>query len=110
MKLIVGTMNPKMKYLIKTSKFNDKVLVISKMCNVKAIKGSVDLIIPFGKIENNGLITNTLVHLEELLMSVKVNIIKYGNPNNRTEINRISNLYNVPSVFINLNNLGVCFL
>ena len=50
------------------------------MCNVKTIKGEVDIIIPFAKIEPNGLITNTQVHFEELLMSVNVKSIKYGNP------------------------------
>lgn len=72
MKIIVGNMTHKLREFIKKYHFTSKIIVINKMCNVKTIKGEVDIIIPFAKIEPNGLITNTQVHFEELLMSVNV--------------------------------------
>lgn len=71
-------------------------MIINKMCNVKAIKEDVDLIIPFGDLLDNGLISNTMVHLEELLMSVNVKIIKYGNPNLEKKLTKISERYEIP--------------
>ncbi len=104
MKLIIGNMNPKMRDFIKLNNFTDKILVINKMCNVKTIKEKVDIIIPFGVIGPNGLISNTQVHMEELLMSVDAISIKYGSHANTNILKKLSGIYQVPIEFINLNN------
>ena len=70
MKVIVGNMSYKLKDFIRKYQFTSRIIVINKMCNVKTIKGKVDVFIPFGRLEKNGLITNTQVNLEELLMSL----------------------------------------
>lgn len=106
MKLIVGNMSPKLREFIKTHQFDGKIIVINKMCNVKAIKNKVDLIIPFGKVEENGLITNTQVHLEELLMSVDVNVIFYGNKFAKNKIETIANKYNIEAHYVDFINLN----
>lgn len=95
-------MNDKMKNFIIKNNFTDKILVINKMCNVKTIKEHVDLIIPFGYINEFGLISNTQVHLEELLMSIPIDIIKYGNKSIKNEMIKIENNYHIPTELINL--------
>ena len=87
MKLIVGNMSNAIKDFIKRNNFTEHVLVINKMCNVKTIKEPVDVIIPFGYLTDVGLISNTLVHLEELIMSVDVKSIKYGNKQRKNWFN-----------------------
>ena len=104
MKLIVGNMSNAIKDFIKRNNFTEHVLVINKMCNVKTIKEPVDVIIPFGYLTDVGLISNTLVHLEELIMSVDVKSIKYGNMVNREKIDLIGKKYGIPVEHIdNLN-------
>lgn len=104
MKLIVGNMSNAIKDFIKLNNFTEHVLVINKMCNVKTIKEPVDVIIPFGYLTDVGLISNTLVHLEELIMSVDVKSIKYGNMVNREKIDLIGKKYGIPVEHIdNLN-------
>lgn len=104
MKLIIGSMSIKLRDFLKKYQFSDRILVINKMCNVKTIKNSVDVIIPFGKVEPSGLITNTQVHLEELLMSINVKSIKYGNPSAKNMIEKISKKYEIPCSYIDLLN------
>lgn len=101
MKLIIGNMSYKLRDFIKKYQFDSKIMVINKMCNVKTIKGEVDIIIPFGKVESNGLITNTQVNLEELLMSVDARVVKYGNILAKEKIEKITNRYQVDSVYLN---------
>lgn len=96
MKLVIGNMSPKLQEFIRKHHFTSRTMIINKMCNVKAIKEDVDLIIPFGNVLENGLISNTMVHLEELLMSVHVKIIKYGNPNIKDKLIKISEKYEIP--------------
>lgn len=104
MKLIIGNMSIKLRDFLKKYQFEDRILVINKMCNVKTIKGSVDVIIPFGNIESSGLITNTQVHLAELLMSLDVKIIKYGNIKAKEKIEKIAEMYDIPTVYLDLSN------
>ena len=99
MKLIVGNMSNAIKDFIKRNNFTEHVLVINKLCNVKTIKEPVDVIIPFGYLTDVGLISNTLVHLEELIMSVDVKSIKYGNMVNREKIDLISR-FQLPLAFL----------
>lgn len=104
MKLIIGNMSDAMKNFIKQNNFVEHILVINKMCNVKTIKEPVDVIIPFGYLNDTGLINNTLVHLEELIMSIDVKSIKYGNNINKEKIKLIGLKYNIPIDYIdNLN-------
>lgn len=102
MKLIIGNMNNLMKTFLKNYDFNSKILVINKMCNVKTIKEDVDIIIPFGYITDTGLVSNTLVHIYELIISVNVNKIIYANPKCCDILNKISLEYNIPVEFIDL--------
>ena len=103
LKLIIGNMNPKMMDFIKLNSFTDKIMVINKMCNVKTIKDNVDIIIPFGIIEASGLVSNTQVHLEELLMSVNATSIKYGASINTPILKKISKDYSIPLELIPIN-------
>lgn len=102
MKLIVGNMSYKLQDFIRKNHFTSKTMIINKMCNVKIIKDRVDLIIPFGYLLDNGLISNTMVHLEELLMSVDVDMIKYGNPYQEEKLIAVADKYNIPIEKIDL--------
>ena len=96
MKIIVGNMTHKLREFIKKYHFTSKIIVINKMCNVKTIKGEV---------EPNGLITNTQVHFEELLMSVNVKSIKYGNPHAKSSFEEIAHRYGIIANYLDLNNI-----
>ena len=104
MKLIIGIMDNRMKNFIKMNNFNSKILVINKMCNIKTIKEEVDIIIPFGFINEYGIVSNTAVHIYELIMSVKVNKIYYGNITNKQILEKISNEYQIPVEYISIKN------
>ena len=108
MKLIVGNMSNAIKDFIKRNNFTEHVLVINKMCNVKTIKEPVDVIIPFGYLTDVGLISNTLVHLEELIMSVDVKSIKYGNKVNREKLDLIGKKYGILSMSAYRSSSAAC--
>ena len=48
--IIIGTFDNRMKEFIKSHKFHDKVVIAYKICNIKHIKDSCEVIIPFGYI------------------------------------------------------------
>lgn len=102
--LIIGNMNKRITEFIKKSKFTERMKVINKMCNVKYIKEEVKVIVPFEIILNSGIISNTLVHLEELIITLNVKEIVFTNSYNNNMMNILSNRYNVPIKYINLNN------
>lgn len=104
MKLIIGNMTYKMQEFIKSHHFSSKMLVINKMCNVKAIKVPVDVIIPFAKVELSGLLTNTQVPIEELLMSVTVKKILYGNQKAGFLIEQIAKKYHIKAEYFDLSD------
>lgn len=104
MKLIIGIMDNRMKNFIKMNNFNSKILIINKMCNIKTIKEEVEIIIPFGFINDYGLISNTAVHIFELVMSVKTNKIYYGNIANKNILEKLSNDYQIPIEYISIKN------
>lgn len=104
MKLIIGIMDNRMKNFIKVNNFDSKIIVINKMCNIKTIKDEVDVIIPFGFINEYGIISNTSVHIYELIMTLKVNKILYGNISNKIILDKISNDYSIPVDYISLKN------
>lgn len=106
MKLIIGNMSSKMKEFLQKYDFNSKIMVINKMCNVKTIKDDVEIIIPFGYINEHGLVNNTQVHLYELIFSVKVKKIIYCNLKAKTILESISNNYKIPIEYLDLNTLN----
>lgn len=84
-----------MRKFLTSHRFEDKVKVINKMCNVKFIKEDVKVIIPFGFVTENGLVSNTLVDLYELLISLNVLEVIYHNSYNEKIIYKICNELNV---------------
>lgn len=84
-----------MKKFIVKNKFQSPTIIINKMCNIKYITEPVTLFIPFDKINKVGLISNTLVHLEELLISTNVKTIYYGVFEDKEKYQKLANLYNV---------------
>jgi len=104
MKLIIGSMDHKLQHFIKQSKFSERMLLINKMCNVKSITSDVDVIIPFGIITNTGLISNTFVHLEELIITLNVKKIYYSNPYNLEILNNLSKKYNFEVEYFSINS------
>lgn len=93
--LIIGMMDNKMRKFLTSHRFEDKVKVINKMCNVKFIKEDVKVIIPFGFVTEKGLVSNTLVDLYELLISLNVLEVIYHNSYNEKIIYKICNELNV---------------
>lgn len=75
---------------------NMNYLIVDKMCNVKNIKVPCDVIIPFGFVDTLDLVSNTYVHLPELLASINVNTITYYNSYNETRLRNIANRFNIP--------------
>lgn len=106
MKLIIGVMDNRMKNFIKTNNFDSKIMLINKMCNIKTIKDDVDVIIPFGFINEYGIISNTAVHIYELVMTLNVKKILYGNISNKMLLDKLSNEYNIPTEYISLKNVS----
>ena len=104
MKVIVGMMDNRLKAFIKRYHFSSKIIVINKMCNVKTIKGEVDVIVPFGKVNDKGLVNNTMVHFEELLMSLNVLTIKYGNLTAKPYYEEVAKKYGIACEYIDLND------
>ena len=102
MNVIVGVVDDKMRAYLKQSKFDKKTIVIDKMCNVKYLTEPIHLYIPFGKINKIGLVENTFVHVEELVISANVIHIYYGNILNEEKLKRISNLFEVPVTCIDI--------
>lgn len=94
--LVVGVKDIKMRdFLIANNLILPNVIVIDKMCTLKNIKSSVDVIIPFGYITDADLISNTLVHIPELLMMLNVNSILYYNSYNENRLKKLANDFNV---------------
>lgn len=68
----------------KTKKLEDFAYKISgiiafEMCGIKFIKEVVDLYIPYEKVLDSGFIENTSLYLEEVLLTLKVRNVYYGN-------------------------------
>ena len=98
MKLVIGNMDKKTIEFIKKSIFTEKMLIINKMCNVKKIKDDVDIIIPYNIIMKSGNISNTLVHLEELIITLNVKKVFYSNSYNIERMNYLSKTYNIETI------------
>lgn len=102
MNVIVGIIDEKMKIFLKTSKFKTQALVIDKMCNIKYLTDPINLYIPFGKINKVGIVDKTLVHVEELVITANVKKILYGNAENKEFLEKISKLYDINLIYLNI--------
>lgn len=93
MNLIIGNVDKNMQDFIKKQNFKDKTLVINKMCNVKYIQEPIVLYIPFGIINKYGILSNTMVHIEELLITLNVLKIYYSNDQNDDYMSKLEGKY-----------------
>ena len=93
--IIIGVMDNRMKEFIKSHKFHDRVILAYKICNIKHIKDSCEVIIPFGYIIDNDLISNTYIQLYELLLTLNVIKLYYYNDYNINRLISIANEFNV---------------
>ncbi len=78
MKIVIGE-NTKINNLF-AEKMN--ALLTDEMCGIKFIKEEVEIFIPYEEVLNNGLITNTKVYLEELLITLNVKKLYLSQQNN----------------------------
>ena len=90
MNVIVGKLDGKMRKFLIDQKFSSGALVIDKMCNVKYLTDPINLYIPFDRINKIGLVEDTFVHVEELIISANVKRIFYGNIINENILKKIS--------------------
>ena len=95
MNLIVGNVTEEMKKFIKKQKFTTDTLIINKMCNVKYITEPIILYIPFGLINRFGLLNDTMVHIEELFITLNIKKVYYGDIKNKTHLLKLSKMYSV---------------
>lgn len=93
--IIIGVMDNRMKEFIKSHKFHDRVILAYKICNIKHIKESCEVIIPFGYLMDNDLISNTYIQLYELLLTLNVIKLYYYNDYNINRLKSIANEFNV---------------
>lgn len=101
MNIIIGNMDARLKEFIKQQNFTSQTLVINKMCNVKYITEPINLYIPYGIVNKYGLVNNTMVHLEELLISANVIKIFYGDEANKEYMEKINRMFFVKIEKIN---------
>lgn len=100
--LIIGSMDRRLQDFIRNNKFHQKVLVINKMCNIKTITQNVKVLIPFQIVLKNGIVSNTAVHLEELIITLNVDEIIYTNIYNKDVMEYLEKTYNVKTTYHNL--------
>ncbi len=84
-----------MQAFLKNKVFDDRIKVMYKMCDVKLIKEKTKVIIPFGFIQDNGLVSNTYVHFYELLMSINVEEVIYYNSYNEQKLKQICDEFKI---------------
>lgn len=100
--LIIGNVDSKMTKFLKKEHLKEKTLVINKMCNVKYLNEAVTVIIPFDVINKYGIVNNTMVHLEELIITLNVLKIYYGNDQNTLYLDKLKKIYGVSFEKINV--------
>lgn len=86
---------------LRKQNFTVKTLVINKICNVKYLTEPVVIYIPFGVINKYGIVNNTMVHLEELLITLNVLKVYYGDERNIEYLNKLKDIYGVDFIKIN---------
>lgn len=73
MRIVIGEKNDKTLQYAKKA----KAIFADEMCGIKFIKEEVEIIIPFGKILENGMVENTKIYFEELLITLNVKKVYY---------------------------------
>lgn len=101
MNLVIGIPNKETIEFVRKMNFKDKTIIINKICNIKFLTENVDLYIPFKKINRVGLVDGTMVHLEELIITLNVKKIYYSN--SEEYIQKMSKRYNVEIEKLNYN-------
>lgn len=73
MKIVLGEKNDK------TLKYAQKIKSVfaDEMCGIKFIKEEVEIYIPYAKILDNGMIENTRIYFEEVLITLNVKKVFY---------------------------------
>lgn len=104
--LIIGSMDKRLQQFIKNNNFSEKFQVINKMCNIKTITQNVKVIVPFQIVLKNGIVSNTAVHLEELIISLNVDKIIYTNIYNKEVMDYFTRVYNVKTEYLDLNKFN----
>ncbi len=96
--LIIGVNDYRMIKFVnkKIIPLKQKYKIINKMCMLKFIKEPVDIVIPFGYLMNNDLVSNTQVHVPELLMTLTVKSISYYNFYNENKLINFAKDFNIP--------------
>lgn len=101
MNLVIGNVDYQMTKFLRKQNFTEKTLVINKICNVKYLTEPVVIYIPFGVINKYGIVNNTMVHLEELLITLNVLKVYYGDERNIEYLNKLKDIYGVDFIKIN---------
>ena len=102
MNIVIGNLNDDIKRFLRKEKIKSPTLVINKMCNVKYITNPIYVYIPYGRINKAGLLENTMVHIEELIITTNVIKIYYGDKRNDEFFKRIKDIYKVDVERINV--------
>lgn len=105
MTIVIGNLDNNMRMFLKKYVINDQIILANKICNIKYIKTPVDIVIPFSKIISSGLLSGTMVHFEELLITLNVKKVYYGNYNNKDLMDKFSSSYNIEIEYLDYRNL-----
>lgn len=105
MTIVIGNLDNNMRMFLKKYSINDQIILANKICNIKYIKTPVDVLIPFSKIISSGLLSGTMVHFEELLITLNVRKVFYGNYNNKELMEKFSSSYNVEIEYLDYTKL-----
>lgn len=90
MKIVLGEDNYKNKL------FSESIdaLLTNEMCGIKFLKEQVEVYIPFEKVLENGMISNTNIFFEEVLCTLNIKCV-YLSQKNNDYLENISSFYNV---------------
>jgi len=105
MTIVIGNLDNNMRMFLKKYIINDQIILANKICNIKYIKTPVNIVIPFSKIISSGLLSGTMVHFEELLITLDVKKVYYGNYNNKELMDKFSKSYNIETEYLDYRTL-----
>lgn len=105
MTIVIGNLDNNMRMFLKKYVINDQIILANKICNIKYIKTPVNIVIPFSKIISSGLLSGTMVHFEELLITLDVKKVYYGNYNNKELMDKFSKSYNIETEYLDYRTL-----
>lgn len=69
-------------------------ILTSEMCGIKNLKEEVEIFIPYERILENGMITNTIIFIEEVLLTLNVKKV-FISQENSEYIKNIASYYDV---------------